>query len=101
MSKKCKENNILCDYKEIDGICSFESHCGKQIIITNADKIRSMSDEELAEWLDVITNDEREDWNPIMCAHCIYHETHHEKEYCNDCEFGKGLLNWLQSEVEE
>jgi len=33
----------------IDGICSFESHCGKQIIITNAMKIRAMSDEELAE----------------------------------------------------
>lgn len=50
MSKYCKINEV-CNYRGERSICSFESHCGKQIVITNAMKIRSMSDDELAEFI--------------------------------------------------
>ena len=35
--------------------------------MTNADKIRAMTDEELAEWIDKWTNEDREDWNCLGC----------------------------------
>lgn len=77
--------------------------------MNNADKIRSMNNEELAEWLDKISNQDREDWCGIGCCSCIYYGTHHaNKEYigtkheylyqCKDCEFENGILGWLQSE---
>ena len=73
---------------------------------TNADKIRSMSDEELAEWLDKMFNEDREDWKSIGCYNCIYKNTHHSikgsNQYmCKDCCYENGLLAWLQSEVLE
>ena len=73
--------------------------------MTNGDKIRSMTDEELAEWLDRISNQEREDWKPIGCCSCINHNTHHSDKSnigtglygCNGCEFKNGLIHWLKS----
>lgn len=47
---------------------------------TNADRIRAMSDEELAEHFSELIKDT------------------YENEYCNDV---NDWLNWLQSEVEE
>lgn len=34
-------------------------------ILTNADRIRQMSDEELAEWIDKQNNQDREDWESL------------------------------------
>ena len=73
---------------------------------TNADNIRKMSDKELAEFLDKISNDDRLDWNPIGCNHCVYYQTHHSvkgsSQYmCKDCCYEDGLLTWLQSEVSD
>ena len=48
---KCKKNGNLC---------TFEDHCfepEEEPIMTNADHIRSMSDEELAEWLNYYAHD--------------------------------------------
>lgn len=78
--------------------------------MTIGDKIRSMTDEELAEWLDKQHNDEREDWEPVGCYHCISYRTHHtDKSYigtefehlyeCKNCEFENGLLEWLKLET--
>ena len=79
--------------------------------MTNADKIRNMTDEELEEWLDKQNNQEREDWDgTIGCNNCCSHGTHHsdksnigtEYEYlyeCKNCEFENGLLQWLKNEV--
>ena len=79
--------------------------------MTNGDKIRSMTDEELAEWLDKQHNQEREDWNSVGCYHCINYGTHHadksnigtEYEYlyeCKNCQFENGILNWVKSNAE-
>ena len=40
--------------------------------MTNADKIRAMSDEELSEFLQKVQDDTRDDWTPLGCYHCIY-----------------------------
>ena len=74
--------------------------------ISNADVLRNMTDEDLAEFLDKMLNQDREDCDPIGCYGCVYYGTHHQNknsEYykCGDCEFEGGLLQWLQSEVKE
>jgi hypothetical protein len=52
---------------------------------TNADRIRNMSDKELAEWID-----------KDICGHCAYElESLCMKEPCTN-----GILKWLQSEAE-
>ena len=67
--------------------------------MTNADKIRAMTDEELEDFLHKIQDDTREDWTPIGCYHCVYHNTHHQPEDCikENCEYKYGVLNWLKS----
>lgn len=54
---------------------------------TNADRIRHMSDEELAEFLE----------KNGMCGLCEYRD----KENCLGESCKKGYLKWLQSEAEE
>ena len=57
---------------------------------TNADRIRSMSDEELAEYLETLT---------MICSTCIYQNEDCapiSNEKCRD-----GILSWLKSEVKE
>lgn len=56
--------------------------------MTNADKIRSMTDEELA---DILSEHE--------CDKCIYRNLHYyecEEKQCKD-----GILEWLEKEAEE
>ena len=91
------ENKKECPYrKELDFSLWFKRTCRyctleqrktcnvkkEAIKITNADRIRSMTDEELAEWLNgfsecLIPNDD-----------CL-------DKYCNNC-----VLKWIKSEVE-
>lgn len=52
---------------------------------TNGDRIRQMTDEELAEWLDLHGE----------CNQCAYHPTQCKTE-CNE-----GHLKWLRKEVDE
>ena len=59
--------------------------------MTNADRIRSMSDEELAEFLDIIEQDGiQSQYGGVPCDCCT------EKTECSSC-----WVEWLQSEVEE
>lgn len=52
---------------------------------TNGDRLRKMSDEELAELLD-----------NSQCAHCAY------EEGCDDnAECSRGILEWLRKKVDE
>lgn len=86
----CKANQLDCN-----GFCNrFDSPCIKKNcrffgVKTNADRIRAMSDDELAEFL------------CDRMAHC-------DPRYCPGCEtcgieIGKasGLKNWLQQPAEE
>lgn len=63
---------------------------------TNADRIRSMSDEELAEWLTNMTDDFGEDEELYKS---IYNLDTEKVEDIHDS-YGD-LLNWLQSPVDE
>ena len=62
---------------------------------TNADRIRNMSDEELAEWLHNISHDNEAEEPNV----CIY-DLDKEEEIVLYDSYGD-LLEWLQAEVEE
>lgn len=84
----------------------FEKKYVQSNIKTHADAIRNMSDDELAEFFDKATNQDREDWEAIGCFGCVFHGTHHQDKdggsyECEGCEFENGILAWLQSEVKE
>lgn len=77
-------------------------------VFTNADKIRSMSDEELAEFIRSMV-DESNSHN-VACYGCINYGTHHSDPVnkgtplyeCDGCEnegIGLDLLMWLQLEI--
>lgn len=67
--------------------------------MTNADRIRSMSDEELAEYLYSIQNTECE---LRFCKNKTECDSELDKgKTINDSECKKCLVEWLQSEVEE
>lgn len=85
----------ICDFN-IDGVCKLDGQhipkigCagGKAKTMTNADRIRSMSDEELAVWIAETSN--CSDWC-ILNGQC---KTKQEYECCENI-----WLNWLQKEV--
>lgn len=79
--------------------CFGEDLCRCREPMTNADRIRAMSDEELADFLGKIT--------PINCDCCVYMRPCHleydeetvnyaEKYNCKD-----GFMQWLQQPAEE
>lgn len=57
--------------------------------MTNADRIRSMSDEELSEFIN----------DSIACDHCIHDS--HCNEFDNYQKCLEGVLNWLRLPVED
>ena len=86
---ECKECEIYYGYKD--------EHEQK---MTNADRIRSMSDEEFAEfWLKSCDNPIME-FNEDICDLCDIYENE-SGEKCDDDYCKKAILKWLQSEVEE
>lgn len=87
--KLCKYENCSMESKECIG-CK-QNAVDKYIRITNADRIRSMSDEELAELLDSVDNGGIRALDvDYPCDECT------QKTKCNEC-----FIEWLQSEVEE
>jgi hypothetical protein len=97
--------------------CPVETQKDSRNIVTNADRIRSMSDDEMANWLDSLFNERRDDWKPIGCYNCINYGTHHSDPAnkgtrlyeCDGCDFEGsqengykyGILNWLKQPVKE
>ena len=97
---KCTRTDIKCCFtcKKDAEKCKVYHHCGSDCPkheyrkITNADLIRSMSDEELAEFLDNLTDN---------CCRCAEHQN------CGNCQIGLDaktgfcdIKKWLQSEAE-
>jgi D-tyrosyl-tRNA(Tyr) deacylase len=70
--------------------------------MTNFEKIKAMSIEEMTEWLDKSTNQDREDWEDIGCYHCCYYGTHHAPVDCQreNCEWLGGIRQWLNREAD-
>lgn len=53
---KCRMGN-LCAIRKGEGECEKNCYYNTRNVITNADRIRAMSDEELAEYLDGVCHD--------------------------------------------
>ena len=87
--KKCKRSDE-CDYvwKNTENpVCvSFMP------IVTNADKIRAMSDEELSIWLDDITGETGD--VPWCVLPCVQADNPRGARYCEKC-----AENWLKQEA--
>jgi hypothetical protein len=69
--------------------------------MTNYEKIKSMSLEEMAEWIDRQYDQEREDWFSLGCYNCINYGTHHCPKDCGECEWLGGIKQWLQQEIRQ
>ena len=79
--------NPIAINADIAGCCLFETKQPKKPKpLTNGDRIRQMTDEELA---DKLTD---------KCAFCAYHNAECETTFCM-C--GEGVLEWLKQEVSE
>ena len=57
-----------------------------------------MSDEELSEWLDKISNQDKKGWSPIGCHNCADYRTHHYPNDCGNCEWKDGIEGWVKSD---
>lgn len=102
-----------------DTKCDYCPICGRPLnqsvtdnnVVTIGDKIRE-SNESLAEFIEQNMDEDRCDWKPVGCYHCIYYGTHHADESyigtehehlyeCGDCEFKDGILNYLNQPYTE
>ena len=86
--KLCKYENCSMESKECMG-CK-QNSVDKYKRMTQADRIRSFSDEELAEFLEKIVSGNRDEIG-INCGNSKC-----EEWKCTEC-----ISKWLQSEVEE
>ena len=90
LSKGKEEKYTWCPVRCYRVDVEIERDCDKYECMTNADRIRNMTDEELAEW--ILEKDDN--WENI-CKQCK------TDTYCEDdidCKIA--ILNWLQKEVE-
>lgn len=87
---KCSNANICLDHIEFPSLSGCTSGIPDRKVPTNADKIRSMSDEEMAEYLPCphMVNWKKENYN--ACVHP------NGKDGCKKC-----MLNWLQTKAEQ
>ena len=85
-------------------------NCNYTPVPTNADRIRAMSDEELAEFIRSMVDESNS--HHVACYGCINYGTHHSDPAnkgtylyeCDDCEnegIGLDVLMWLQKPAEE
>ena len=87
---ECSNANICLDHIEILGLGGCTSGIPDCKVITNADRIRNMSDEELAEFLDIVGEDGiSSQYTDVPCDCCS------EKTECSKC-----WKEWLESEAE-
>lgn len=84
------EEKISCNCKHNNNSRDNEPCCRCDSRMTNADRIRNMSDEELAEFLDIVGEDGiSSQYADVPCDCCC------EKTECSKC-----WKDWLQSEAE-
>lgn len=92
--QKIQDSNNNCSCQHNSNSRDNEPCCRCNGKHTNADRIRNMSDEELAEWITNICDIERHE----KLYKSIYNlDTKQEEEIRDSC---GDLLKWLQSEVE-
>ena len=106
--KACDEFGATVDLLIANGVTVQECKLG--VKKTNADRIRSMSDEELAEFIRSMVDGSNS--HNVACYGCINYGTHHsdpankgtylyECEGCTNEGIGLDVLMWLQQPAEE
>lgn len=90
--KRCPKIN---DSPDID----MERECEHFKRMTQANRIRSMTDEELAEFIIKNCDNPISEKNEDMCDYCKKYED--EAAECDKEGCKKAIVKWLQSEVEE
>ena len=104
---ECNTTGRTVKFAVDDGVCIDFDERKPQ---TNADKIRSMSDEELAEFIRSMVDGSNS--HPVACSGCINYGTHHSDPAnkgtylyeCDGCEnegIGLDVLMWLQQPAEK
>lgn len=95
--KNCKHLRIMyewCAYINDNPYEDVERNCENYVPQTNADRIRSMTDEELAEYLPIVSN--------FIChptEECIRNSI---INHCGECEKTEECaMKWLKAESEE
>ena len=102
----------ICKNKKCSlGECDQAETCTAYVpVITNADRIRAMSDEELAEFICRMVDGSNT--HEVACYGCIYYGTHHSDPEnkgtalyeCDGCQsegIGLDVLKWLRLHVRE
>lgn len=96
--KKVGEDHYQVGYSsfDIDNVLKWRDECFELVYVkaTNADRIRNMSDEELAEWIHNMCEFEKDE-EPYRSIYNL--DTEQEEEIHGS--YGD-LLDWLQSEAE-
>ena len=101
----------ICNNKKCSlGECDQPETCAAYVpVITNADSIRAMSDEELAEFIQNMVDGSNS--HNVACYGCINYGAHHSDPAnkgtclyeCDGCEnegIGLDVLKWLQQPAE-
>ena len=106
----CNGKKDVCDCHPIcKHDCEYFDGSGGKHIHTNADRIRAMSDEELAEFIRSMVDDDST--HDVACYGCINYGTHHsdpnntgthlyECEGCSNEGIGLDIGKWLKQPAE-
>lgn len=101
LCRECKNRGKKSRCKYYTEISNYAEECKdfEEKKQTNADRIRSMSSEELAEFIINNCDNPISEKNEDMCDYCEKYEdeaTECDREGCK-----KAIVKWLQSEVKE
>lgn len=90
----CPYNTLTgCRVKELDGICPLTNvNAGAKMPLTNSDRIRAMTDEELAEWILAGVSCDPCDYCKHSSVHCISYKCKSDEET---------ILEWLRQPAKE
>ena len=92
----CKFNHEgdCCNSDATQYMCKCKMPCDTIIPITNADNIRSMNDEELAEWI-------RNGISSDACDYCDYNNGYCDGSPCRIKSEADIIIEWLQHPAKE
>ena len=91
--EECNKANICLDHIRFPSICGCRSGIPGHKVTTNADRIRNMSDEEMAERIASSSNFNCADYCDSFSDGCAFRCNRKEREL-------ELVLKWLQSEAE-
>ena len=106
----CMKCVSQCEHAGKDRTFLYMDKSCKVTVVTNADRIRAMSDDELAEFIRSMVDDDGT--HDVACYGCINYGTHHsdpdnkgthlyECEGCPNEGIGLDVLKWLKQPAEE